>query len=258
MIALDSSRLFLNAFGDGAPEPEATSTSRNTSPRERQDLFKVGFGTPDVKIPTPNFSSWRINNQAANAKLSFSEIYQLGEYIGTPYDQLPAWIRDSGCITVDRKEKSRQADLTRETGLDLSERQQQFNAKTATIEALAAMSSSELLRDSEVLQDELAAAIKRFGQDDVMAGLATVDPSAAKYYAAKLRVAEAEAKVLATQQRDADETQSVADEIAAAQIAINELNENDPTLVDLSTEKLRFELTRRASTVTREAAEGAE
>ena len=81
-------------------------------------------------------------------------------------------------------------------------------------------------------------------------------PKAAEYFAAKLQVQAAEAKAAATAQAEEAKGQSVAEEIRAAQEAINAMQaETSNGLKEVSAEVLQAELTRRANLQTREGAD---
>ena len=128
----------------------------------------------------------------------------LNEFVeaGVPYQDLPSWVIDSGVLEVDRHEKKKQEQLTKETGLDLTQRKTLFNALQARTEALAELSENPLVRDTDVLINTFDMTAEKFGLDAVMAELKDRFPNAAKYFDRKLMVrnAEAAAKRLKDQQ----------------------------------------------------------
>lgn len=167
---------------------------------DRTKLFEQAFST-QAELPKPNFQNWRVNNAKAS-KLNFSELMLLNEFVeaGVPYQNLPSWVRDSGAIEVDAEEKRRQDNLTKETGLNLTERQTVFNALLAEVEALAELSENPIVKDSSVLLETFDHTAKRFGIGSVMDELQEKFPNAAEAFVKKLKVRDAEERALETDQ----------------------------------------------------------
>ena len=82
---------------------------------------------------------------------------QLQSYVdeGVEYQDLPAWLRDAEVLEVDAEEKKRQRELTKETGLDLTERQFIYNSFRARCEALAELSVNPVVKDTDVMMINL-------------------------------------------------------------------------------------------------------
>ena len=253
---MSNSDLFLQAFGGGSPEKDAASGGKSVSPDERARLFADAFKAEPKAAPKPHLGqNWRINNTKARG-LSFTEQYALGELADVPYRDLPDWVRDGGYAEPSADEKRHQKEQLAETGLTQSERNQVFDAFTARIGALAEMSEKEILRDSAALDYELAATIKRWGQEQVMEALKDEFPEAAQYFAAKLQVQAAEANAAAAKEAEQAKVQSVADEIRDAQEAIAAMDAKAASdLEQIPADVLQQELTRRAAAQTREWAD---
>ena len=191
----DISRLFLDAFGGDSPQQDSASgAGRIVSPDERRKLFSDAF-RPRGEMPKPNFSGWSLSPKGARG-LSFAEKMELQQYWDdrVRYSELPQWIRESGAVVPSREEKRNQERLTSESGLDLNQRQQAFSVMTADLEALAEMSTREVLRDSSVLDSEFEHAVKRYGIENVSESLAELNPDAAHYFHARRKVLAAEKK----------------------------------------------------------------
>ena len=92
---------------------------------------------------------------------------------------------------------------------------------TADLEALAEMSTREVLRDSSVLDSEFEHAVKRYGIENVSESLAELNPDAAQYFHARRKVLAAEKK--AVDQAAFSEEQTRRD-IAEAQVKLAALN----------------------------------
>ena len=253
---MSNSDLFLQAFGGKSPDKDAARSGKSVSPDERARLFADAFKAEPKAAPKPHLGqNWRINNTKARG-LSFTEQYALGELADVPYRDLPDWVRDGGYAEPSADEKRHQKEQLAETGLTQSERNQVFNAFAAQIGALAEMSKRETLRDSAALDHELASAIKRWGQDQVMEALKESSPKAAQYYAAKLQVQAAEAKAAAAKNAELAKEQTVADELRAAQEAIAAQNAKAASdLEQIPADLLQQELTRRAAAQTRAGAD---
>ena len=253
-----SDNLFLYAFG-GESRKQAREVNQGVqylSNDERTKLFQDGFGRERSEAPRPHLGqSWRINVQKTK-NLSFTEQYSLGELKDVPYRELPDWVIDGGYAEPTAAEKKYQKQQFEETGLTQLERNRVFNQFAADVEILADMSEREILRDSAVLDGELAAAIKRYGQEQVFDALKESFPDAAEFYIGKLRVQQAEAKAAAIAESEQAKGQSVADEIRAAQEAIATMDAKAASdLEQIPADVLQQELTRRAAAQTRERAD---
>nr|WP_115093676.1 hypothetical protein [Synechococcus sp. UW106] len=253
-----SENLFLDAFG-GESSKQAREVSKGAkylTNDERAELFQDGFGHERTEAPRPHLGqNWRINVQKTRG-LSFGELYQLQDLQDVAYRNLPDWVIDGGYAEPTAAEKRYQKAQFEETGLTQSERNSVFNQFAADVGALAVMSEKEILRDSPALDYELASTIKRYGQEQVIEALKEESPKAAEYFAAKLQVQAAEAKAAAIAEAEQAKGQSVAEEIRAAQEAINAMQaETSNGLKEVSAEVLQAELTRRANQQTREGAD---
>lgn len=250
--------LFLDAFGGESSKQarEVNKGAKYLTNDERTALFRDGFGQERTENPRPHLGqNWRLNIQKIK-NLSFSEMYSLGELQNVPYRELPDWVIDGGYAEPTAAEKKYQKQQFEETGLTQSERNRVFDQFTADIEALADMTEREILRDSAVLDGELANAIKRYGQEQVFDALKESFPEAAEYFTAKFRAKQAEEKAAAIAEAEQAKHQSVAEEIRAAQEAIAAQNEQvNNDLKQISGDALQAELTRRASIMTREGAD---
>ena len=210
-------------------------------------LFQAAFGREEIVSPRAvTGSRYRINASRMKS-LSFAEKMQMQAYIDQdiPYADLPAWVIDGGYVEPTKAEKKRQQQLTDETGLTTSERTQVFNAARADTEALASMTSSEILRDSAALDDQIEHFQNRYGSQS-MEMLKEVDAEAAAYIHARLQLKAAEKR--ATQGEE-----SIRQEIEAAKAMIDAQN-NPGSLENISVEAMQAELARRASMATQEAA----
>ena len=200
---------------------------------DRNKLFESAFGQDKKQqTPTPHTGQnfrWDMNKVS---KLGFEEQYSLSAYDGVSYRELPSWILDNGLAIPSGEERKHQREMQSQTGLTQSERNTTFNAYQADIEALVAMSESQILRGSSVLDGELNILFARHGREVVMESLGEY-PQAKEYFTAKLKVAEAEAKV--TKIRDAEQakTSSVKEELQLAAQKIAEFNAGKVTANDL-------------------------
>ena len=258
MILMTNSDLFLDAFarGSGKNAREVNQGVKRLSNDERAELFQNGFGREKTEAPRPHLGqSWRINVQKTK-NLSFAEQYSLGELKDVPYRELPDWVIDGGYAEPTAAEKRYQKAQFEETGLTQSERNSVFNQFAADISYLADISTRELLRDSAVLDGEMARIFARYSKGEVLAAMREEHPQAAEYFTAKANALEAEAKAAAIAEAEQAKGQSVADEIRAAQEAINAMQEETSNgLKEVSADALQAELTRRASVQTREGAD---
>jgi len=184
------------------PADRSYNVGPQESKEDRTRLFEQAFAGDGKPLPKPSFSSWRVNNNKAS-RLSFSELILLNDFVeaGVPYADLPAWIRDSGVLEVEKDEKKKQEQLTKETGLDLSERQTVFNAFKAQTEALAELSENPIVKDTDVLMMQFDNTAGRFGLDQLMDELQQKFPNAAEYFSKKLTVRQAEAEAKKAQQQ---------------------------------------------------------
>ena len=194
---------------------------RNIGPSEshedRTELFKAAFADDPV-LPKPNKLSYRVNNKKA-AKLSFNELMQLQSYVdeGVEYQDLPAWLRDAEVLEVDADEKKRQRELTKETGLDLTERQFIYNSFRARCEALAELSVNPVVKDSDVMMINFDLAAEKFGADQIMGHLQENFPNAAEFFEKKLMIRTAETKAAegnAVEQQTREELQQAKQHLA--------------------------------------------
>lgn len=184
---------------------------------DRTELFKAAF-TDEPKLPKPNRSSWRVNNKKAS-KLTFNELMQLQSYVdeGVDYQDLPAWLRDAEVLEVDADEKKRQRELTKETGLDLTERQFIYNSFRARCEALAELSVNPVVKDSEVMMINFDMAAEKFGKDQIMSHLQEHFPNAAEFFEKKLMIRTAKSKAAegnAAEQKTRQELQQAKQHLA--------------------------------------------
>ena len=184
------------------PADRSYNIGPSESKEERTKLFEQAFAADNTPLPQPNFSSWRVNNNRAS-RLSFQELILLNDYVeaGVPYADLPAWIRDSGVLEVEKEERDKQKELTKETGLDLTERQTVFNAFKAQTEALAELSENPIVKDTDVLMMQFDNTAGRFGLDQLMDELQQKFPNAAEYFSKKLTVRQAEVEAKKEQQQ---------------------------------------------------------
>ena len=213
------------------PADRSYNIGPSETKEDRTRLFEQAF-TAETALPKPNHNNWRVNNSRAS-RLSFQELMLLNEFVeaGVPYQDLPSWVIDSGVIEVDRDEKKKQEQLTKETGLDLTQRKTLFNALQARTEALAELSENPLVRDTDVLINTFDMTAEKFGLDAVMAELKDRFPNAAKYFDRKLTVrnAEAAAKRLKDQQEadtraemDAVKTQLMVQDVMERGVEVND------------------------------------
>lgn len=211
--ASNRSNLFRVAFGGQQEASTAPTGTQGYTPTQRSEAFVSAFA-PRKELPRPVFSGWRLNTQKA-ARLSFADLMEVEELrvAHVRYENLPAWIRDSGVAVPDADVKREQEQLTKETGLDLNERQALFSAFEAEVEALDMMARKDSLKGTAVLDGEFALVMQRFGREQVLERLAELNPQAAQDYLANERVKAAEAK------RESSEEQ-VRAELAAAAKAI--------------------------------------
>ncbi|QNI54498.1 hypothetical protein SynBIOSE41_01992 [Synechococcus sp. BIOS-E4-1] len=212
----------------------------------RAELFQQAFGQDDFKAPRAiTGKRWRVN-QAKSKKLTFEELYQIQELQNqdVPYADLPEWILDNGYVEPTKAEKKLQQDLTDKTGLSISERRSVFNAALADTEALASMTTSEILRDSAALDDQIKHFINRYGNEAVKM-LKEVDGEAAAYVHSRLALKAAEEKATSSDE-------SIRQELKAAQEAI--AAQDSTGLQNVSNDAIQAELARRASIATQDAA----
>ena len=223
--------------------------------QDRQNLFIAAFGKKESNdVPTPHLGqNWRYNMKKLE-ELSFDEKILIGNLEGTPYRELPQWVLDGGYVTPSHDEKKYQREAYTETGLTQSERNAVFDAAQADAEALVAMTSSDLLRDSAVLDSEIASLQAKYGEE-LIAMVGEIDPEAANYIHSRAKVKQAEALALKRRDQAATDKDAIANEIKAAQEAIAAQNDSVKGLTD---DALRNELTRRASMSTHQAAEAGE
>lgn len=219
------------------------------------DLFLAAFGKPaQEKPPTPHLGqTWKFNMEKVKT-LSFAEQYSISDLKGTPYRDLPDWVLQGGYVIASATEKKHQKDAFAETGLTQSERNSVFNAAQAAVESLVAMTESQLLRDSAVLDGEIASLQAKYG-NELLPMLIDADPEAAKYIQSRIQVQAAEAKVKSQQEEAANSQASVAEEIRAAKEAIAAQNDGAKYLSD---EALKNELIRRANLAAKSGAEAFE
>lgn len=220
---MDTSKLFLDAFGGDSPQGgQAVGQGRTLD--ERTAMFVSSFKS-ETELPKARRVDWVLNT-VASRKLSTGELFQLQDHLdrGTQWADLPHWIREGNYVSPDKRTKQREAQLTEETGYTTTERQAIFNAFNAETAALAAMTKSELLRDSQVLNWELQKMFDRFGEGQVMDELKAIDPEAALFLTSKLKVQREEAKIIEAQQSEAT---SIREEIQAAQAAIEAMNQEN-------------------------------
>lgn len=213
------------------PADRSYNIGPSETKEDRTRLFEQAF-TAETALPKPNHNNWRVNNSRAS-RLSFQELMLLNEFVeaGVPYQDLPSWVIDSGVLEVDRDEKKKQERLTKETGLDLTQRKTLFNALQARTEALAELSENPLVRDTDVLINTFDMTAEKFGLDAVMTELKDRFPNAAKYFDRKLMVrnAEAAAKRLKDQQEadtraemDAVKTQLMVQDLMERGVEVND------------------------------------
>lgn len=193
--ANERSDMFRLAFGGKREGDKATALGQQQmNSDQRTEAFLSAFA-PRRDLPKPTFTGWRMNAIKA-ARLSFAELMEVEElrtaHVG--YDNLPAWIRDSGVAVPDADVKREQDRLTKETGLDLTQRQELFSAFEAEVAALDAMSRKEILQGSPILDGEFKTVCARFGTEQVLERLAELNPEAAKDFVSRQRVQAAEAK----------------------------------------------------------------
>ena len=213
---MTNSGLFLAAFADGENDKQKASEGKPQGLEAREQLFLQTFGQPAKEaLPEPHMGqNWRLN-LAKVSKLSFTEKYALSDFEGVPYRQLPAWIIDGGYAIASQDETKYQKKAFSETGLNQTERNQVFNAAKADAEALVAMTQSELLRDSDVLDGEIASLSSKYGAE-LMGLLNEVDPEAASYINARKKTKEAEARAA----KETISQEQIAAEIKSAQEAL--------------------------------------
>lgn len=202
-----NSRLFLDAFGnsDDGKKIGAKPIGDYTSNDHRTELFKASFRAPS-EMPAARTTDYRLNSVRAG-RLNSIELFQLQGYFdaGTPWNELPDWVRDGQYVTPDKATKKREDRLTEETGYNTSERAQMINSLLAETSALADMCKSPVLKDSPVLDQMFEQTFQRFGKDQVLEELAGIDPSAHDLYTKRALLAEAAEKEA---QRQAAESSS--------------------------------------------------
>ena len=169
---------------------------RNVGPSEsHEDRTELSAAfTNEPVLPKPNRLSTESTTKAA--KLSFNELMQLQSHVdeGVEYQDLPAWLRDAEVLEVDADEKRRQRELTKETGLDLTERQFIYNSFRARCEALAELSVNPVVKDTDVMMINFDMAAEKFGADQIMGHLQENFPNAAEFFEKKLMIRTAEVK----------------------------------------------------------------
>lgn len=221
-----NSDLFAAAFGDGRRVEENTGRAEGIkySLKDRETAFLNAFGQEKrPEAPTPHLGTTFRWDMAKIGKLSFDEKMLLDQYTGTSYRDLPAWIIDGGYAVPSDGEKKYQRDMKRETGLTQSERNLIFNAAQADAEALVAMTQSDVLKDSRVLDGEIERLTERYG-DELTAMLVEVDQEAAAYVHARKQVKAAEAKQAQAEADEAASKEKVREEIQKAQRDIELMN----------------------------------
>lgn len=221
---MDNSKLFLDAWG-GGDDSKAEPLAGRVDPDTRAEYFQAAFAGKRAGMPKARQVDYRLNTTKA-ARLNTGELFQLQDYLdsATPWNQLPAWVRDGGYFVADASTKKRETTLENETGYNTTERQEIFNAFNAQIGALAEMASKESLRGSVFLDTELKSAFERFGEAQVMDALMAEHPQAAEYTVGHLKALKAEAaQAEAMLKKDAEQA-DVAAEIRAAQEAIEAMN----------------------------------
>lgn len=204
-----------------------------SSTDDRNKLFESAFGgDKKQQTPTPHTGQtfrWDLNKVS---KLGFEEQYSLSAYDGVSYRDLPSWILDNGLAVPSSEERKHQREMQSQTGLTQSERNTTFNAYQADIEALVAMSESEILRGSSVLDGELNTLFSRHGREVVMESLDEF-PQAKEYFSAKIKVAEAGAKVAKIQADQRSKAATVKEELEIAAQKIADFNAGKVTANDL-------------------------
>ncbi|MDC0310433.1 hypothetical protein OAL66_01715 [bacterium] len=204
-----------------------------SSTDDRNKLFESAFGQDKKqKTPTPHTGQSFRWDMTKVSKLGFEEQYSLSAYDGVSYRELPSWILDNGLAIPSSEERKHQREMQSQTGLTQSERNTTFNAYQADIEALVAMSESQILRGSSVLDGELNILFARHGREVVMESLGEY-PQAKEYFSAKIKVAEAEAKVQRIQADQQSKAATVKEELQLAAQKIAEFNAGNVTANDL-------------------------
>ena len=181
---------------------------------DRARLFEQAFSTKKV-LPRARLANWKLNPSKAR-HLSFGELWTLQEYLenDVAFEHLPAWIQESGAITLDRDEKQRQRQLDEETRLTATERKVVFDALGCEAAAIAELSENPIVKDTPVLLETFDISAERFGQAEVMAVLQEKYPNAAKAIGQRLLVRDAEQRVVTEKQASEAE---IREEIAEAQ-----------------------------------------
>ena len=162
---------------------------------------------------------------------------------------MPEWILDNGYVEPTKAEKKLQQDLEAETGLTTSERSQVFNKARADTQSLASMTTSDILRDSEALDFQIAWFQNRYGKE-AMSMLKEVDGEAAAYVHSRLKLKAAEEKATSSDE-------SIRQELQDAQKAI-EAHNAATGLQNISADAMQAELARRASIATQDLAKDGE
>lgn len=223
--------LFMEAFGGESPKEPEAGRGLPQGADARAKHFQAAFGQPErADTPKPHLGqTWRLDMTKVS-KLSFAEQYSLSDLKDLPFRSLPDWVRDGKYAIPSQDEAKHQKEAFSATGLTQSERNIVFNQAQADAEALVAMTQSELLRDSAVLDGEIAAMEARYGSE-VISMLSDVDPEAANYVNSRQKTQAAERK--AQEQIDNEEAAKgdVAAEIKAAQEAIAAMG-NNPLIAD--------------------------
>lgn len=223
--------LFMEAWGGESPKEPEAGKGLPQGPDARAKHFQAAFGQPArATMPEAHLGqSWRLDMTKVG-KLSFAEQYLLGDLKGVPFRDLPAWVRDGKYAIASQDETKHQKEAFSATGLTQSERNVVFNQAQADAEALAAMTKSELLRDSAVLDGEIAAMEARYGSE-LVSMLGDVDPEAASYVNARKKTQAAEQKAQVQIDNEEAAKSDVAAEIKAAQEAIAAMGGN-PLVAD--------------------------
>ena len=227
----DTTGLFVEAFGGDSRKEQGTNRGLPQGPDARAQHFQAAFGQPArAALPEPHLGqSWRFDMTKVS-KLSFEEKYSLADLRDIPYRDLPAWVRDGKYAVASQEETKHQKEAFSATGLTQTERNVVFDQAQADAEALAAMTQSELLRDSAVLDGEIAAMEARYGSE-MISMLSDVNPEAASYINARQKTKAAERKAQEQINQETASKDDVAAEIKAAQEAIAAMGGN-PLVAD--------------------------
>jgi len=230
---MSNSDLFLKAFGGGGGDKKEKGEGVYRSADERELLFKLGFGQEKRPgAPTPHLGQTFRWDMTRVAKLSFDEQMSLSQYEGQSYRDLPAWIRDGNYAIASDTEKKHQREMQKATGLTQSERNLVFDAAQADAEALVAMTQSDVLKDSRVLDGEIERLTERYGEE-LTAMLAEINQEAAAYVHIRKQVKAAEQKQARAEADEVAHQEQVKAELAEAQRNIELMNAS--TAADLLT-----------------------